>query len=137
MDQGQIIVPAKIGKGKAGRPPSEFDLRAVEEFGRAGCSFEEMAAHLDVDIATISRHMNKPGSEFARSYKKGFAHLRTAARSWLVKRAKAGDTACLIFLNKVINGMSDRVAVEHSGVNASRIEVVYVDEAQKKDEGAK
>jgi DNA-binding CsgD family transcriptional regulator len=82
------------------RPRKQIDPEQVEQLAQIGCPTDEIAAVLGVNERTIERR-------FVARIKSGHHKLKTNARSMLVKKAKSGDTACIIFLAKTVCGMKE------------------------------
>jgi hypothetical protein len=107
-----------------GRPRKKFDLKKVERCGKIGSSFDEMAAMLDCDIATISRYMNNAESEFCKTYKKGFSQTSNRIRSKQIKMAVNGVVPMSIWVGKNLLGQFDtpttNVMVAQNNVSTPR-----------------
>jgi hypothetical protein len=90
-----------------GRPRKKFDLKKVERCGKIGSSFDDMASMLGCSISTISALMNDEGSEFAKSYKKGFSMTCNRLRTKQIKMAVNGVVPMTIFMGKNLLGQQD------------------------------
>lgn len=109
------------------RPKKPIDAKKVERLARYGSPASEIGAILNVHERTIERR-------FAPAIKTGHEKLCYLLRSTLVKRAIAGDNACLIFASKCIAGMKeprdDAVNVQVNTIAANN--VFAVTDAAKK-----
>jgi hypothetical protein len=76
------------------RPRKQIDPDKVETLAADGCTAEEIGALLDAKKTTIS-------SRFRIPFQKGHQKLRHTLKRQLVKQALSGNTAALIFANKV------------------------------------
>lgn len=97
------------------------DLKTVELLGRMGCTQEDMACEFGISERAFKYLLNKhPALREVVDY--SGARGKTSLRLMIWKKAKAGDVASIIFLNKAMNGMSDRVAHELTGRDGKPIE---------------
>ena len=83
--------------------PSEQDRRTVSTMVSVGLNQNDICAALDITVPTLHRHFRR---ELDQSYIRMVARMRVA----LIKKAEAGDSPCLIYVNKVL-GWNDRLVV--------------------------
>jgi AraC-like DNA-binding protein len=93
---------------KTGRPRVVLDENALQLLAQVGCTYEEMAAHLNTSPDTLSRRF-KDVIETARQ--SGRTSLRRA--QW--KAALGGNTTMMIWLGKQELGQRDKHDLEHAG----------------------
>lgn len=97
------------------RPRKEIDLQLLEKLSAINCSYEEMAAMLDVDESTLSRN-------YAQVIKKGRDKGKTSLKRKQWEVAMSGNVSMLIWLGKQLLGQSDKNEfVGHLDANAEVI----------------
>jgi hypothetical protein len=107
------------------RPRKKIDPEQVLKLATIGCPPSEIAAELDVSVATIERR-------FDGVVKKGHEKGKRVVRSMLFKQAAQGNTAAAIFLCKAWLGMKEHPDV---AINVSATAVgnqIIFDEQTKK-----
>lgn len=103
-----------------------IDLSQVELMARMGCTQEDMAIEFGVSLRTFAGLIKK-NSALKEVVSNGGTRGKTSARRMLWKKATKGDTASIIFLNKAMNGMSDRVAHTVTGKDGKPIQIETTD----------
>ena len=105
-----------MAKNKGGRPPKydKISKRDFELLCNVQCTRDEICATLNVDANTLSKWIaaTYDGASFSTIFKQkrnaGFASLRKRTYS----AGMEGNTAILIFLNKVWLGLNEKVEVQ-------------------------
>jgi len=99
-----------------GRPKKVIDEKQVEALAGINCSYEEMAAVLDCNEATLSRN-------FAQAIKKGRALHKMSLKRKQHEQAMAGNVTMLIWLGKQHLGQTDKMEqkVENSGTQVVKV----------------
>ena len=83
-----------------GRPKKEVSEKQVFELAQIGCTYDEMAAILDIDKANLIRR-------FAPLVKKGKENMRMSLRRMQLDSAKKGNVTMQIWLGKQLLGQSE------------------------------
>ena len=114
---------AQKTRNRAGRPPIEFDLAAVEGLGRIGATAVEMAHILPASQSTIEHRMADRESDFSKAYQRGRSLLNGSVRRKQIEVAMAGNVTMLIWLGKQLIGQTDRAehAIEHLNLDVSSL----------------
>jgi hypothetical protein len=94
------------------RPKKEFKPEIVEALAACCCTFDEIAAYIGWDPATVYRRMQDPKSAFARAYAKGAANGRATLRRKQYELALKGNATMQIWLGKQQLGQTDTPQVQ-------------------------
>jgi hypothetical protein len=94
------------------RPKKEFKPEIVEALAACCCTFDEIAAYIGWDPATVYRRMRDPKSAFARAYAKGAANGRATLRRKQYELALKGNATMQIWLGKQQLGQTDTPQVQ-------------------------
>ena len=94
------------------RPKKEFKPEIIEALAACCCTFEEIAAYIQWDPATVYRRMENPESAFAKAYERGRANGRATLRRKQYELALKGNVTMQIWLGKQILGQNDTPQVQ-------------------------
>jgi hypothetical protein len=112
--------------------PAEYDLKVVEALAACLCTFEEMAAYLNLGEATVYRLMKKPQGDFAAAVKKGKHYGAASLRRKQYQLALEGNVTMLIWLGKNSLGQKDSPLVEVHNEATAQANFVMNDTVKKK-----
>jgi hypothetical protein len=94
------------------RPRKKFDPDVIEALAACCCTFDEIAAYIKWNVATVYRRMENPKSAFARAYERGRANGRATLRRKQFELALKGNATMQIWLGKQILEQSDTPQVQ-------------------------
>ena len=110
--------PLDGSKNPGGRPKIPIDYEQVEKLASIMCTQEEIAAHMDIDLRTLTRD-----EKFCLIYKKGLERGKMSLRRKQYLMSETNPTMA-IWLGKQYLGQRDKQEVEHSGA----VGVQFVDD---------
>ncbi len=124
----RVKKPVKLSKNgkRIGRPPIVIPQEIRDQIRTlAGFGFphDAIARLVKIPERTLERNC-------VEELRDGKEELKADLMDTLVQRAKAGDTACLIFANKTICGLRETSRTEHTGANGGPIETIDVAKAE-------
>lgn len=91
-----------------GRPRIKLDPKQAKIFGYFRATYQTMAEQIGCSHDTIQREMDKPDSDFASEYKKGFSGMKMKLSEAQVKTAiKDRNPTMLVWLGKQYLGQRD------------------------------
>jgi hypothetical protein len=116
------------------RPRKEFKPEIIEALAACCCTFEEIAAYIQWDPATVYRRMENPESAFAKAYERGRANGRATLRRKQYELALKGNVTMQIWLGKQILGQNDTPQVQMTINNEAKAEANFTlnEETKKK-----
>jgi hypothetical protein len=116
------------------RPRKEFKPEIIEALAACCCTFDEIAAYIGWDPATVYRRMQDPKSAFARAYAKGAANGRATLRRKQYELALKGNATMQIWLGKQQLGQTDTPQVQMTITNEAKATVNFTlnEETKKK-----
>lgn len=91
-------------KGTSKHDPTEDNRTTVRDMAHVGIDQNAICAFLDITVPTLHKH-------YRRELDTSYTTLQFNSRAKLVEKAEAGDSLCLIYLNKVL-GWYDRPPAE-------------------------
>jgi len=116
------------------RPKKEFKPDVIEALAACCCTFEEIAAYIQWDPATVYRRMENPTCAFAKAYERGRANGRATLRRKQFELALKGNVTMQIWLGKQILGQTDTPQVQMTIHNEAKATASFTlnDETKKK-----
>ncbi|MBV9998776.1 MAG: hypothetical protein JO015_06630 [Verrucomicrobia bacterium] len=117
------------------RPRLQFDLSLVEALRRIYATAWEMAAFFGWHESTIYWQLQKPESEFCKTYAKGSSHQNLRLRAKLVEVARRG--ACFILWKLATHHLgysaypSQDINVQSTAISGNKPAII-IDEMTKK-----
>jgi hypothetical protein len=116
------------------RPRKAFKPDIVEALAACCCTFDEIAAYIGWDPATVYRRMKNPKSAFARAYERGAANGRATLRRNQYALALKGNATMQIWLGKQMLKQTDTPQVQMTIHNEATAESTFTvnDETKKK-----
>jgi hypothetical protein len=116
------------------RPRKAFKPDIVEALAACCCTFDEIAAYIGWDPATVYRRMKNPKSAFAQAYERGRANGRATLRRKQYELALKGNATMQIWLGKQNLGQTDTPQVQMTITNQATAESTFTlnEETKKK-----
>jgi hypothetical protein len=118
-------------KKKPGGTRKKIDYDQVYKLGSIQCTHAEIAAFLDIDIATLTRRL-KSDPKLAQTLKKGQEEGRISLRRKQWQMALAGDKTMAIWLGKQHLDQADRQEHDHTGQLMGELKIKYIDSNGKR-----
>lgn len=98
----------KLVKDRSSRQrPQNIDLKKIAAWAQVGCTREEMASLLNVDLGWFNDAIQQD-FELEKAIVVGSANFKTSLRSTQARLALSGHPAMLIWLGKQFLGQSDK-----------------------------
>lgn len=117
VGRGDVMAKRRPTGRKPGRPRVDLtdeQLVQLADLTALGLTQWEACDHMGIADRTL-RHRLRDDPRVAAAIAKGKAMLAESVSRALVKKAKAGHLGHIVWFEKTRRGLSDRVAVEHSG----------------------
>jgi hypothetical protein len=99
------------------RPRKVFKPDVVEALAACACTFDEIAAYIGWDPATVYRRMENPKNAFAQAFERGRANGRATLRRKQYELALKGNATMQIWLGKQLLGQTDLPQVQMTITN--------------------
>lgn len=86
---------------------SEADLAKVENAGRVGFSYKELAIMLDVEEADMRDEFEEAHGNVYQAWMKGRLQTELDLRQSLLKEAKAGSVPCMNKISQILSATDE------------------------------